>query len=172
MRWFLSAEQRVANGATALDASVSCWQNGVDPDVLDITDGGDCVLGQLYGHYGVGINHLNVDPVMHGFFAGKLHRAIGIVTSFTAGIGLTITANGAIFQSLSLLTAGVALSGLSLLGIHLAKRLYDTDCAALEAHWIIAITERRIAALIVPVAVQDAHGDFVNDGGGNIQVRN
>lgn len=40
-------EQRVARGAALLDERVPGWRANIDTDRLDMTDGSQCVLGQL-----------------------------------------------------------------------------------------------------------------------------
>jgi hypothetical protein len=69
---------RVAAGAAVLDRLRPGWAGQVDPDQLDMTAEHDDLLGQLYGHYAIGLEALTqADPnqqtwpsmwaVNHGF---------------------------------------------------------------------------------------------------------
>jgi hypothetical protein len=61
----------VDNGAALLDERLPGWREVIDPDTLELADGCHCILGQLFGDYGKGIDILAVNPVRHGFVAGR-----------------------------------------------------------------------------------------------------
>lgn len=79
-------KSRVAAGALLLDERNPGWHWDVNLDLLDLGDGHQCVLGQLYGFYTDGRNALygnpnepvtgpfrpaNHDAARHGFFSFK-----------------------------------------------------------------------------------------------------
>lgn len=47
----LSIAERVANGVEWLDENMPLWANIVHTESLDLQDGCNCVLGQLFGAY-------------------------------------------------------------------------------------------------------------------------
>jgi hypothetical protein len=47
----LPIRDRVANGAAWLDEHAPGWEAKFDLDTLEIAEGCNCVLGQVYGHY-------------------------------------------------------------------------------------------------------------------------
>jgi hypothetical protein len=53
-----STTTRAAQGARFLDGFTPGWADEIDPQQLDIADGDRCVLGQLYGHYGYGVDEI------------------------------------------------------------------------------------------------------------------
>jgi hypothetical protein len=54
---------RVTAGAALLDRCRPGWATQVDPDRLDMAAEYDDLLGQLYGHYAVGLEeHSQADP--------------------------------------------------------------------------------------------------------------
>lgn len=54
-------DARVKKGATELDAVYgSDWRNKIDLSLLDMSSPTQCVLGQVYGSYSVGLAKLNV----------------------------------------------------------------------------------------------------------------
>lgn len=55
-----SIEQRVADGATFLDANVVGWVDKIDLKTLRINCLCNCVLGQLFEEYGSGLIALDV----------------------------------------------------------------------------------------------------------------
>lgn len=44
----LTVEERAAAGASLLDREVPGWADKVDPDLIDLQSGQDCVLGQVF----------------------------------------------------------------------------------------------------------------------------
>lgn len=54
----LPVAERVANGASLLDAKVPGWFSRINLSTLDICDGENCVLGQLFGDYEDGCEFL------------------------------------------------------------------------------------------------------------------
>lgn len=52
----------IDKGIELLDAQVPNWCKQMQLDHLDLADVNSCVLGQVYGHFGHGLNALN----MHG----------------------------------------------------------------------------------------------------------
>lgn len=62
--------RRVDRGARLLDAKRPDWYDRVNLLTLDMGSRGYCVVGQLYGNYGLGILAvLRVDGRQHGFNA-------------------------------------------------------------------------------------------------------
>jgi hypothetical protein len=63
------ARDRVERGAALLDKTAPGWRERVDPETLDMTLCTRCVLGQLFGHYMVGFDRLEVaeSSVVYGF---------------------------------------------------------------------------------------------------------
>lgn len=65
-RFFL--RRAIKRGANLLDREGPVgWTRAIDTQRLDIFSGRDCVLGQLYGTYGMGKHVLNIE----GFTAAK-----------------------------------------------------------------------------------------------------
>jgi hypothetical protein len=68
--------ENVERGAALLDRHYAGWEDRIDPDRLDLGSSSDCVLGQLYGHYGGGLVKVfgNMErvgvKVEHGFTLG------------------------------------------------------------------------------------------------------
>lgn len=64
------AQERVANGVALLDEHRPGWDRDVDLDNFKLSSCDECVLGQLYGRYGVGIAALGLKTgINHGFAA-------------------------------------------------------------------------------------------------------
>lgn len=66
------ADKRVKAGADLLDGEFGVtWRDKIDVSMLSMTSPYNCVLGQLYGHYGSGLNKLSlsdgVTAYSHGF---------------------------------------------------------------------------------------------------------
>lgn len=55
-----SIADRVARGAALLDGREPGWADRVDPDRLDVGLRTRCVLGQVYGNYGLGRHFLEL----------------------------------------------------------------------------------------------------------------
>ena len=53
--------ERVAAGVNMLDQKVPGWDARIDPHGLNIAHVGCCVLGQLFGDYGLGLFKLHLD---------------------------------------------------------------------------------------------------------------
>jgi len=51
----------VAKGAELLDERRPGWAEDIDLELLDMTSGWHCVLGQLYGDYYDGLEHMDPD---------------------------------------------------------------------------------------------------------------
>jgi hypothetical protein len=63
-----SVQERVATGSALLDARVPGWAHRINNATLNIASGCNCILGQLYGAYGTGLNDLKINsPMLHGF---------------------------------------------------------------------------------------------------------
>ena len=56
--------ERAAAGAALLDEREPDWYSKIDCANLEITSGTRCVLGQLYGGYGVGVTRLGLGYYM------------------------------------------------------------------------------------------------------------
>lgn len=52
--------ERVANGVKLLDAKIGCWVDLVDLDELSLASSYSCVIGQLYGDFGEGVQQLGI----------------------------------------------------------------------------------------------------------------
>lgn len=72
-------QKRVRKGTELLDRYYPDWYWNVDPDSIAIMSCTKCVLGQLYGHYQVGLIRLNLMHGMNhgfgGFMAKRYKRA-------------------------------------------------------------------------------------------------
>lgn len=55
----------LADAVARLDAVVPDWRTRVDPDRLDMDDLRRCVIGQVFGDYGRGVDEL-YGPIGHG----------------------------------------------------------------------------------------------------------
>lgn len=55
---------RVMRGAALLDEKVPGWRERVNPDTLDMSSDRNCVLGQLYDWYALGLQTLGVTTVI------------------------------------------------------------------------------------------------------------
>lgn len=66
----LPVKKRVEAGIELLDYKCLGWREILDPNTLDINSESDCVLGQLFGSYGDGVDALGIygDEVYYGFF--------------------------------------------------------------------------------------------------------
>ena len=62
---------RAAHGARMLDLAVPGWHWDIDSRTLDISRVDECVLGQLYDDYGVGLSRLGIEGTgdLYGFYA-------------------------------------------------------------------------------------------------------
>jgi hypothetical protein len=59
-------------GAALLDERLPGWRDAVDPTRLVLTDPCNCVLGQVFGEYGRGLDLLAIDnPALFGFLRGR-----------------------------------------------------------------------------------------------------
>jgi len=61
--------ESVTRGISLLDADRPGWENEIDLETLDITDGLVCILGQLYGDFFNGLCQLRI-PFGGGCFYG------------------------------------------------------------------------------------------------------
>lgn len=66
------ADKRVKAGVDLLDREFGAsWRDKVDVSMLSLTSSYNCVLGQLYGHYGIGLDKLSLsdgeESYSHGF---------------------------------------------------------------------------------------------------------
>lgn len=57
----MGTEKRVAAGAAVLDKMHPGWEQKINTGTLDIVSPVHCVLGQLYGRFGLGIEELTMD---------------------------------------------------------------------------------------------------------------
>lgn len=81
------AKDAAAKGAALLDQEHPGWHEKIDVSRLDMRDCGECVLGQLYGVYGTGLDALErktglpvwEERVEYGFTTGGPHRSSGIL---------------------------------------------------------------------------------------------
>lgn len=62
-----SLHQRVKKGAALLDKEQPGWASKVNPDGLDMRSGSYCILGQAFGEYEDGTDHLDVEGRDYGF---------------------------------------------------------------------------------------------------------
>ncbi len=63
-----TASELVANGAALLDEHLPGWHERIDLDTLDISSCDKCMLGQLFGRYGIGKDALGLKTGdNHGF---------------------------------------------------------------------------------------------------------
>lgn len=60
-------DPRVERGAALLDEKVPGWAARVDVDTLALFDCTFCVLGQLFGDFGDGLDELDITGAPHGF---------------------------------------------------------------------------------------------------------
>ena len=73
MTFLLQDTALVAAGAALLDQEFEGWETQIDLDLLDLANGDNCILAQLYGDYEGGLSDLGVDGTDHGFYlAGTL----------------------------------------------------------------------------------------------------
>lgn len=66
----MSIAQRVANGVELLDAKVPDWRSKVETETLAILSLDQCVIGQVFGGWKVGVDQLGLTREMqesHGF---------------------------------------------------------------------------------------------------------
>lgn len=63
----LMAQRMVAQGMWFLDRTRPGWENLLSLPRLDTRSSTDCVLGQLYGSFAVGVAATRVPPSVHGF---------------------------------------------------------------------------------------------------------
>jgi hypothetical protein len=56
----MSAAERVAAGAAFLDEHRPGWRGRVEAHALDMGDAEHCVLGQLFGDFGAGLDALEI----------------------------------------------------------------------------------------------------------------
>lgn len=64
--------ERAAAGATMLDERVPGWHDKIDLTTIEIVSGTRCILGQLYGTYGIGLKELSLnESYRFGFTAGS-----------------------------------------------------------------------------------------------------
>lgn len=56
----LSPDATAARGAAWLDERVPGWAERINPDWFTIASCTKCVLGQLFGHYGIGLVKLDL----------------------------------------------------------------------------------------------------------------
>lgn len=55
-----TVEERVAKGVALLDDKRPGWRSEINTDILVMSDSRDCLLGQLYGDYGSGLQALDL----------------------------------------------------------------------------------------------------------------
>lgn len=60
-------KQRVERGAALLDKRHPEWCKRIDLVKLNMRDGHQCVLGQVYGHFGNGLTELHIQAWRYGF---------------------------------------------------------------------------------------------------------
>lgn len=59
----MSVAGRVARGVKLLDENLPDWFNHVNPDILDMGHIYLCVLGQVFGDWGLGCSRLGIDSM-------------------------------------------------------------------------------------------------------------
>jgi len=77
----LSYVQRVSNGAALLDEVSPGWEKLIDLDILDLSDGHSCIVGQVFGDWITGLDHITsirrsiwTDAKQYGFqYDAKQH---------------------------------------------------------------------------------------------------
>lgn len=67
------ADVVVANGAAVLDEHRPGWAEEINLDTLRILSCTECVLGQVYGRYGVGLKELGITAGDKYGFAVSIH---------------------------------------------------------------------------------------------------
>jgi hypothetical protein len=72
-------QERVSAGARALDALNPGWEYKINLDRLNVASPENCVLGQLYAHYGDAPDALRDNEVGLGFYA----EGVGAVDSMS-----------------------------------------------------------------------------------------
>lgn len=70
------ARERVDKGAALLDENVPGWISHIDLDRLSIADPNNCIVGQLYGVYHIGIAALDYPPPCGYGFNGDDYSAL------------------------------------------------------------------------------------------------
>lgn len=55
--------RRVNRGVAFLNECVPGWKDKISVDRLNLHDPYNCVLGQLFGEYGKGVDKLNIDTI-------------------------------------------------------------------------------------------------------------
>lgn len=85
-------KDRVQAGAALLDKVLPDWWNGkekptIDLKILDMDNGGMCVLGQCFGEYQVGCQKLGITPWSADFKKGEPDaKTLGFLGSPTADL--------------------------------------------------------------------------------------
>ncbi len=80
----MTAATAVARGAAYLDRVRPAWRSEIDVERLDISDGGDCVIGQLYGSFDLGIHR--VMPFLQCLFWRGWSKRHGFYPDYRNGI--------------------------------------------------------------------------------------
>jgi hypothetical protein len=57
----LTVQQRVPQGVSVLDENLPNWRDLITRSTLILSNYSGCVLGQLYGDFGIGADTLNLD---------------------------------------------------------------------------------------------------------------
>lgn len=54
-------EERVDRGVALLDEKFPSWKRVVSAEVLDMSQPDLCIMGQLFGGYGIGLDNIGID---------------------------------------------------------------------------------------------------------------
>lgn len=102
MKTLSKAARRSHDGAALLDKRMPNWHRRVNAERLNIDKCKDCVLGQLFWQYDLGLQALNVtnqEAIMLGFYAGiqkprkREQRYIALTSEWRARIAERLEAD-------------------------------------------------------------------------------
>lgn len=96
-------QERVQRGMALLDKKRPGWRESINTEILDLSDGYCCVLGQVYNHFitgshGLGLVHSGEeDPytpqeeqnlLSHGFYSLSSHEYDDLTATWKQALGL------------------------------------------------------------------------------------
>lgn len=65
----MSVIDEVKKGIALLDSKVEGWRERIDVSKLDMASGDSCIVGQVFGSYGVGLDALGIESGRgYGFY--------------------------------------------------------------------------------------------------------
>jgi hypothetical protein len=82
----VNVSERVAQGVALLDEQVPGWVDRINLDALDVWNVRQCVLGQLFGGYNVGLFKLGLGKVggAHLGFAASPQAELTVIREYAA----------------------------------------------------------------------------------------